>query len=201
MSNVSNISKVSNTAALSSVVKPFYNRLNLPPKPVIVSNLPSKVQESPLDARSPQEVLDYHGMYKDPSYYESNPDKIYMDLTQFDSYETYLNKVNDFKDKFRNLPIDVQARFNHDPLEFGNYVSQKDFDITKLMDERTLMSYNAYKANEKARNDFEAYKNSAEYKKALSEASLRAQFEQSQFDAWKKQHADLSIGDNNITHT
>lgn len=188
MTNVSNVSKTGNTTILPSVVKPFHNRLNLPPKPVIVSELPSKVQESPLDARSPQEVLDYHGMYKDKSYYEENPDKIYMDLTQFDDYETYLNSIRDMKEKFSKLPIDVQARFNHDITQFSNYISSSNFDIEKLMDERTLQSYKSYKANEKAKQEFEAYKNSSEYKNALKEATLRAKFEDVQFNAWKKAH-------------
>lgn len=179
------ITKVSNTADVSTVARTFHNRLNLPPKQICVSDNPTKVQESPLDARSPQEVLDYHGMYRDQSYYEKNPDKLYIDLTQFDDYETYLNKMNDIKDKFNKLPVDVRARFNHNVSEFCAEAMKSDFDITRAMDDNTKKAYDNYKATEKAKAERDAYLASDEYKKAQKESALRLQYEQAQYEAWK----------------
>lgn len=183
--NVSNISKDVHISDLSSVVKPFYNRLNQPPKVTIVSNKPTKVQESPLDARSPQEVLDYHGMYRDPSYYEENPDKMYMDLTQFDDYETCLNNINSMKETFNKLPIDVRARFNHDPSEVFKYINSSEFKIETLMDDKTLSNYKEIKAQQKYDSEYKAYLASDEYKQALANQQLMSEFNRRQFEAFK----------------
>lgn len=142
-------------------VRSYANRLNLPDKDTFISNNPTKVEESPLDARSPQEVLDYHGMYRDPSYYEQNPDRLYLDLTQFDDYETYLNNIRSMETKFMNLSPDVRARFNNDLSEFSSYVSKPDFDIYKVLDDKTKQAYDTYKAKLDAEKEFEAYQASA----------------------------------------
>ena len=172
--------------------KLFYNSVHLPPKPVHCSKKPSKVQESPLDARSPQEVLQAYGMYKDQSYYEQHPDKIYMDLTQFDDYESLLNKKIDIERKFKQLPVDVRAQFNHDPSEFVSYVNSKDFKLETLLDDKTKKAYASYKADEERKAAFKAYQNSEEYKKLQQEALLRAQFEKEQFEQWKVQNNKTS---------
>lgn len=186
--------EVVDTPVVSPLRRSFYNRLNLPPKVKIVSNNPTKVQESPLDARSPQEVLDYHGMYKDPSYYEENPDKMYMDLTQFDDYETYLNNLNSMKDTFSKLPIDIRAKFNHDPSQFFSYVGSGEFDIEQVMDDKTKANYRAIKAKEKAEKDHQAYLESDEHKNYIKkQAALQSYLEQ-QFElhqaSLKNSHTD-----------
>lgn len=183
----------SQVAESLKTVKPFYTRLNQPPKPVMKSSKPTKVQESPLDARSPQEVLDYHGMYKDPSYYEKNVDKIYLDFTQFDDYETYLNNLNQMKANFQKLPLDVRARFNHSPEELFKFVGSSQFDIEKLMDDKTLDNYKRYKAEEKSKAEHDAYIKSKEYLQQVELSKYRAEYEKQQFDAWMKQnHADVA---------
>lgn len=161
--------------ALAST-KSFYNRNSLPPKKAFVSDKPTKVQESPLDARSPQEVLDYHGMYKDPSYYEQNPDRLYLDLTQFDDYETCANKLRDMKEKFDRLPIDVRARFNHNPEELFDYIRSDKFDIERVMDDKTSLAYKQFNARKEADVKMQEYLNSDSYKKVVA-AQMAAQEE------------------------
>lgn len=187
------ISKVENV--VNSKELRFYNDANLPPKPVFCSNNPTKVQESPLDARSPQEVLEYHGMYRDPSYYENNPEKIYMDLTQFDDYETYLNNVNSMKERFNNLPIDIRAKFNHNPAELFAYVQSKEFNVEKLMDDKTLNNYRKIKREEELKKKFEDYQKTPEYQQSLKDAQLRAQFAEKQYQDWLSKN-NLSSKDN-----
>lgn len=194
------VNKIDNSIKELDVIYPssieesrFYNGVNLPPKKAFVSNKPTKVQESPLDAKSPQELLDSHGMYRDPSYYEQNPDKLYLDLTQFDDYETYMNNVNLMKERFRKLPIDVQARFNHNPSELFEYVGSSNFDVETLMDEKTKLNYRSIKAQEKARADFEAFKKTDEYKKQIEDAILRSQYEAQKFAEFKANHTNTDL--------
>ncbi|WGL31211.1 internal scaffolding protein [Dipodfec virus UOA04_Rod_771] len=184
------------TPVVSPLRRSFYNRLNLPPKVKIVSNNPTKVQESPLDARTPQEVLDYHGMYRDPSYYEENPDKMYMDLTQFDDYETYMNNLNAMKDTFSKLPIDIRAKFNHDPSRFFSYVGSKEFDIEQVMDDRTKANYRAIKAKEKAEMDHQAYLESDEYKNYVKKQVALQSYLEQQFELHQ-----ASLKKSNTDHT
>lgn len=163
----------------------YYSSLNLPPKDAFVSLKPSKVQESPLDARSPQEVLEKYGMYRDQTYYGQHPDKLYLDLTEFDDFETSMNNIVRIRDKFDKLPASVRSKFNNDISQFVNYCSSKDFNLEYLMDDRIKLSYDKYKAEEKAKADFKAYQQSSEYKALEKEAMLRKRFEEEQFEAWK----------------
>ena len=164
---------------------PYHTRLNPPQKVKFKSNKPTRVQESPLDARSPQEVLDYHGMYKDPSIYKENPQKIFADLTSFDDFQTAQNKLALAKSKFAELPIDVRARFNHDVLAFSNYVQGPDFNPEMVMDRDTVVAYRDYKKKEKAQQDYQKYLESDEYKAQVNEERLRKEYEQQRFEDWK----------------
>lgn len=163
----------------------FFNSVHEPPKVVLCSSKPSKVQENPYDARSPQEVLDAYGLYRDPSYYEQNPDKVYCDFSNIPDFETLMNEKISIERKFRNLPLDVRASFNHDVSEFVQYVNSSSFDVERLLDEPSKKAYQSYKAELKAKEDFKKYQNSDEYKKLQQEASLRIQFENEQFEKWK----------------
>lgn len=180
------------------MVKPtsssFYNSLSLPPKLAFCSSKASKVQESPLDARSPQEVLEKYGMYRDETYYGKHPEKLYLDLTEFDDFETTMNNLISVRDKFEKLPSSVRAEFNNDLNAFVSYCKSSDFNIERLMDDRIKKSYKKYQAEQQAKKDFEAYQNSSEYKKLQKEAMLRKQFEEEQFNSWLSTHntSDLS---------
>lgn len=164
---------------------PYHTRLNPPKKVKFKSNKPSKVQESPLDARSPQEVLDYHGMYKDPSVYTQNPSKIFADLTSFDDYQTAQTKLANAKSKFAELPVDVRARFNHDVLKFSQYVQSPNFDIENVMDDETVVAYREYEKQQKAQAEHNKYINSEEYKAQVAEQKLRERYEKEKYEAWK----------------
>ncbi|DAB21306.1 TPA: hypothetical protein CPT85_08105 [Candidatus Gastranaerophilales bacterium HUM_21] len=164
---------------------PYHTRLNPPVKRVFKFTKPTRVQESPLDARSPQEVLDYHGMYKDDSLYKNNPNAVHLDLTAFDDLQTSMNKNILAQEKFNQLPVDVRARFNHSIVEFTQRVTSPDFDINEVLLPEEQKAYSAYKADEKARKEYESYLNSSEYKQQIQEAALRKQFEKEQFEAWK----------------
>lgn len=164
----------------------FYNYRHRPPKVTMCSKNPSKVQESPLDAKSPQELMDRHGMYIDrPSLKDLQP--FYADLTAFGSYEDSLNSVRNIKEKFMNLDVSIRAKFNHNPEEFCNYVNSKDFDIREIMTSDIYSEYQEYQKQLKAEKDFEKYKNSDEYKNAEQEYALRQQYEKEQYENWKKQ--------------
>lgn len=166
-------------------VLPYHTRLNPPSNVVFKSLKPSRVQESPLDARSPQEVLDYHGMYKDSSIYTKEPQKLFADLTSFNDYQTNLNELAIAKSKFQLLPVEVRARFNHDVLEFSQYVSKPYFDPEYLMDSETVKSYRKYKKEQEAKAEYEKYTQSSEYKAQIEEQKLRAEYEKQQYEAWK----------------
>lgn len=67
---------------------PYHTRLNPPKKHAQKFKKPTKVQTNPFMAKSPQDVLKQHGVYKDDSIYKTNPAKVYMDLTQYSDYQT-----------------------------------------------------------------------------------------------------------------
>lgn len=150
------------------MAKSFYNRLNLPPVISMKSTKPTALQEGPLDTKSPQEVLDANGMYREQSYYEKNPDKLYMDFTQFDDYETFLNKTKDMKSKFEKLPLDIRAKYNHDPLEFFKDIQKPEFKIESLMDDKMKKSYTKYQ------NDLEIERQYAEFQQQQKQAELES---------------------------
>lgn len=173
------------TKTNKEVAKKFYNSENLPPKVKFKSMKPSKVQESPLDAKSPQEILQQHGMYKDESIYSKEPQKIYADLSEFGDFESNLNANRRMQEKFNALDVDVRARFNHNVKEFVKYVTSNDFDINNVLtkeEQKKLASYNEEQANKKAYND---YINSDEYKQSIQESAMRAQYEKSRYEEWK----------------
>lgn len=165
--------------------KKFYSYYDLPPKPVMQSTNPTKVVESPLDARSPQEVLEMHGMYKDESMYSKHPEKIYADMTQFTDYETMLNTINNARSKFDQLDPEVRARFNNDLVEFSKSVASPNFDVNSVLTDKERVKYSQYVKDQKAKADYEAYLRSPEYIALQEQTALRAQYDKEQFEAWK----------------
>lgn len=163
----------------------FYNYRNRPPKVKMCSIKPSKVQESPLDAKSPQELMDKHGMYIDkPSLKELKP--FYADLTQFQSYEQSLNSVRDIKEKFMSLDVSIRAKFNHNPEEFCKYLTSKDFDIKEIMTSDIYEQYKNDLERNKRLEEYNLYLKSDDYKKEQEEMKLRRQYEEEQYEEWKK---------------
>lgn len=164
----------------------FYNYRNRPPQVKICSKKPSKVQESPLDAKSPQELLEKYGMYRDSSSLDTvRP--FYADLTQFQSFEDTCNHVRDIKEKFMQLDVDIRAKFNHNPEEFCNYITSSDFDIKEIMNASQYQEYKTKIDEEKAEKEYQKYINSAEYKKNLAEQEQFKAYQQKQYEEWKKQ--------------
>lgn len=164
----------------------FYNYRHRPPKVQMCSKNPTKTQESPLDAKSPQELMDRHGMYIDrPSLKDLQP--FYADLTSFSSYEDSLNSVRNIKEKFMNLDVSIRAKFNHNPEEFCNYVTSNDFDMREIMTSDVYSEYKRQQDELKAQQEYEKYLKSDEYKKIAEENALRAQYEKEQYENWKKQ--------------
>lgn len=163
----------------------FYNYRHRPPKVKMCSQKPSRVQESPLDAKSPQELMDRHGMYIDrPSLKDLRP--FYADLTAFQSYEDSLNSVRNIKEKFLNLDVSIRAKFNHNPEEFCKYIQSKDFDIREIMTSDIYAEYENQQKEEQAQKEYQKYLQSDEYKKNQEEIALRAQYEKEQYENWKK---------------
>lgn len=164
----------------------FFNYRHRPPKVKFCSQNPSKVQESPLDAKSPQELMDMHNMYVDrPSLKELKP--FYADLSSFSSYEESLNKVRLMKEKFNSLDINIRARFNHNPEEFCEYICSKDFDIKQVMTPEMYSEYKRELDGIESRKHMDKYLNSKEYLDKKKDDELRSQFEDEMFENWKKQ--------------
>lgn len=170
----------------------FYNSRKQPAKVVITSLKPSKTQISPLDCGSPQEVLEKHGMYKDQTLYDKHPEKMYLDLTALGDYQSNLQAVIDYRDKFMALDPDVRNEFGNDLMKFADYVASKDFDITRVMNKNQKKAYSEYLKKEELKKTQEEYINSDEYKRIIAESEARRQYEQEQFNAWyaKKQKAN-----------
>lgn len=176
---------IENVIAPQVTERVFYNYRHRPPKVSLCSNKPSKVQESPLDAKTPQELMDRHGMYVDrPALKDLKP--FYADLTAFKSYEDNLNAVRDMKEKFNNLDISIRAKFNHSPEQFCEYITSKDFDIREIMTADVYNEYEKEQNQAKYEAEFEKYLKSDEYKKAQEESALRLQYEKEQYENWKK---------------
>lgn len=166
-------------------VRAFYNYRNQPPKVIFHSCNPSKVQESPLDARSPQELLEKYGMYNDkPALDSVKP--FYADLTAFGSFEEQNNKIRDIKEKFMLLDVDVRAKFNHNPEEFCNYLVSKDFNIKEIMNADQYQEYTRVENEKKAEIEYQAYLKSDKYKQDMEENAARQQYEKSKYEEWKK---------------
>ncbi len=164
----------------------YHTRLNPPRKVVQVSDKPSKVQESPLDARSPQEVLEYHGMYRDPSIYKTEPQKIYMDVASFDGLQSIMNQKIEAERKFASLPVEIRSKFDHSIVKFTNAVTSPGFDVRTLLTGAELEAFDNYHKEEKAKEEYAKYLASDEYKFQLEQQKLRAEFEEQQFENWKK---------------
>lgn len=164
----------------------FYNYYHRPPSNPIVSDKPSKTQVSPLDAKSPQEVLQKYGMYKDETAYSKHPEAIYADLTQYQSYEDQLNSSIRMKRHFDSLDPEVRARFDNDILKFAREASSPDFDINRALTTEQQKKLSDYKANEEAKKSYEAYLKSDEYKKIQEESAARMAYEQQKYEEWKK---------------
>lgn len=168
------------------IERPFFNYRNRPPKVKFHTNRPTKTQESPLDAKSPQEVLLKYGMYRDGSALESVT-PFYADLTEFSSYEEQLNNVRDIREKFSKLDVDIRAKFNHSPEQFCNYITSKDFDIKEIMNSEQLKEYQLYIENKNAEEAYEKYKKSPQYQKDLEEQALQERWQKESYEKWKKE--------------
>ena len=168
--------------------KRFYNYYNRPPSNPIVSDKPSKTQVSPFDAKSPQEVLQKYGMYKDETAYSKHPEAIYADLTQYQSYEDQLNASVRMKQHFNSLDPEVRARFNNDILQFAREASSPDFDVNKALTTEQQEKLKVYKDEEEAKKAYEAYLKSDEYKKVQEESAARMAYEQQRYEEGKKNY-------------
>lgn len=165
--------------------KKFFNYRNRPPQVVLCSQKPSKVQESPLDARSPQELMDKYGMYRDKSALK-DVTPFYADLSSFNGFEDSLNHLRDIEEKFMSLDSEVRARFNHNPVEFCNYLQSKDFDIKRVMTDEQFEVYTRDLEDAKRQRDLDAYMKSKEYSEMLKEQETRRAYEQAKYEEWKK---------------
>ena len=163
----------------------FYNYRHRPPQVKFCSKNPSKVQESPLDARSPQELLEKYGMYTDKPALES-VQPFYADLTAFRGFEETCNQVRDIKEKFNALDVDIKAKFNHNAEEFCRYITSKDFDVREIMTSQQYKEYEQIMKEEKSKADYEAYTKTDAYKKEIQEQAQRQAYEQARYEEWKK---------------
>lgn len=178
------VEKIKDLVVESSYVSKFYNSRRQPKGVVITSNKPSKTQISPLDCNSPQELLEKHGMYRDPSLYEKHPEKMYLDLTTLGDFQSNMQAVIDCKEKFMHLDPDVRNQFGNDIFKFVEHVRQPDFDITSVMNKKQKESYSKYLKNQEDKKAYDDYLKSDEYKRVLEESKIRAQYEKEQFESW-----------------
>lgn len=178
------INPVETSTVSVASTKRFYNSYNLPPKPVQKSELPSMTQISPLDAKSPQEILDQHGLYRSESIYKKNPELIYGDFSEIGDYESYLNNCINLENKFAKLDPEVRGRFNNSVLEFTKACRSKDFDIESVLTQPEVDSYRSYKKSQEAAVKHSEYLQSAEYKTALEQSKLRQEYEEQKYQEW-----------------
>lgn len=183
---------LSGPVELATPSKRFYNYYNQPPKPVQVSDKPSKTQLSPLDAKSPQELLDQHGMYRKESVYQKNPEMIYGDFSELGDYEKYLNDCIAVENKFAKLDPEVRGRFNNSVIEFANAVRSKDFNIHNVLTSKESEALKSYEARIEADKKQAEYLNSAEYKQLQKQAELRQQYESSKYQEWLNSQTNKS---------
>ena len=165
---------------------PYHTRINPPAKKKLIISKPSKVQESPLDARSPQETLEKHGMYRDPSIYQKEPTKIYADMTQFTDYADMLMQTREAEHKFNNLDPDIKAKFNNSVVSFANYLKSDKFDVNEILTEKEKIALANHHKKIKAQQEYEDYLASDEFKKAQAESNAYLEFQRKQFEDWKK---------------
>lgn len=178
------VEKIKDLISESTYVSKFYNSRRQPKSVIITSNKPSRTQISPLDCNSPQELLEKHGMYRDPSLYEKHPEKMYLDLTTLGDYQSNLQAVIDCKEKFMHLDPDVRNHFGNDIFKFVEHVQKPDFDITSLMNKKQKEAYSNYQKQEANKRAYEEYLQSDDYKRILDESRTRAQYEKEQYDKW-----------------
>lgn len=116
-------------------LKPYFTRLNLPPKITYHSDKESMVFESPNEIKSPQEIMDLYGMYsRDTSMFPNNelvPQ--YGDFASFKNFEDRANLVADCRQQFDALPSEVRSKFDNDIFKFAEYVNSEDFDYEHVM--------------------------------------------------------------------
>lgn len=165
---------------------PYHTRINPPAKKKLIISKPSKVQESPLDARSPQETLEKHGMYRDPSIYQKEPTKIYADMTQFTDYADMLMQTREAERKFNNLDPDIKAKFNNSAVSFANYLKSDKFDVNEILTEKEKKALLDYNKRVQAQKDYDDYINSDAFKKAQAESNAYFEYQRKQFEDWKK---------------
>lgn len=165
---------------------PYHTRLNPPKKLGQVFKKATKLQTSPFVAKSPQDVLRQHGVYKDESIYKQNPAKIFMDLTQYKDYQTLLNQQNQAKRHFESLDVDIRAKFNHNPVDFANYLASSDFDVKEILTPDEYVSLQRYQAEEEAKEAWNKYIQTDEYKTQKAEEEAYQAYRKAQFDEWKK---------------
>lgn len=165
---------------------PYHTRLDKSKKIKLKITKPTKVQVNPYVAQSPQDLLARNGMYRDPSLYTRNPQKIYMDLTKYEGYQELLNKSIDAKNHFNSLDVDIKAKFNHDPLAFSKYLARPDFDINEILTKDEATALQRYLDDEKSKLEYNEYLKSDEYKQLQQERELYNQFQKENYDNWKK---------------
>lgn len=162
----------------------FYNSSNLPPKVIQKSELPSMTQLSPLDAKSPQDILDQHNMYRKESVYKKQPEMIYGDFTEIGDYESHLNKCIELENKFAKLDPEVRGRFNNSVLEFTRACRSKDFNIESVLTQPEVDSYREYKKRQEADAKHLEYLESPEYKALIEQSKLRQEYETQKYNEW-----------------
>ena len=91
--------------------------------------------ENPLEARSPQEVLEAYGIRRrDTSMFPNNSNlPSYGDFSEFIDLGDRVNVYLSCKEQFEALPSEVRKDFNNSLDEFTKYINSNDFDVTRLM--------------------------------------------------------------------
>lgn len=167
----------------------YHTRSNPPvPQKMTFSKGP-KTQIAQFD-NSPQEVLARHGMYQDDSIYKDNPSAIYADISGFPDLQEHMNSFIELQNKFVNMPIEVRARFNHNILNFANYIKDGDVNsedfIKGLMTDSDFSALKKNKELEKIKKEDEDFLLSDEYKALVAEQSLFTEYQRENYENWKK---------------
>ena len=122
----------------ANIFKPSHHQ-----RKMVVNTGDNMVFDNPLEAKSPQEILDLSGMRRrDDSMFPNNTNlPQYGDFSDFKDFGERVNLYLSCKDQFEALPSEVRREFGDDLSQFAKYVNSDNFDVTKIMSKSFRENY------------------------------------------------------------
>lgn len=102
----------------------FFTKYNTPKIPGFSSEMESKVQEQFADACKTDTIIRKYNMMGVNPFIASGGSQ-YLDTTQIPDFVCAQNAQIKVKEYFEGLPSDVRLKFNNDPMQFAEVVSDQ----------------------------------------------------------------------------